>query len=110
MAVPWGDLPFTDLAIFDENVSSTESGVYAIMTKPDPQNKPNTYTVLYFGEAEDFSQRLDSQHEKIPCWQQNQKSGLYYELYIMSGSSQTQRQVIESQLISKYNPVCNQRA
>jgi hypothetical protein len=36
MGVKWGDLPFTDLAIFTGNVTSTESGVYAIMTKPDP--------------------------------------------------------------------------
>ena len=110
MSVNWGDLSFTDPELLNDGVDSTESGVYAIMTKPDPQNKPKTYTILYFGETHDFSDRVTDNHEKFDCWQQYQKSGLYYELYIMSNSSQTQRQTIESQLISKYGPICNKNA
>ena len=107
MGVKWGDLPFTDQAIFTGNVTSTESGVYAIMTKPDPQNKPDIYRILYFGETEDFSQRLDDNHEKYDCWKKNEVSGIYYELYVMHASTQQQRQQTESALVKQYDPVCN---
>jgi len=110
MAIEWGGLPFTTPAIFNGNVANKDSGVYVIMTKPEPQNKPQIYNVLYFGETENFSKRLDANHEKIHCWKQNQISGLYYSLYIMSGSPQEQRQSIESELIKIYNTSCNDRA
>jgi len=106
MAIEWGGLPFTTPAIFNGNVANKDSGVYVIMTKPEPQ----IYNVLYFGETENFSKRLDANHEKIHCWKQNQISGLYYSLYIMSGSPQEQRQSIESELIKIYNTSCNDRA
>jgi hypothetical protein len=107
MAIEWGGLSFTTPAIFNGNVASKESGVYAIMTKPEPQKKPQIYNVIYFGETENFSKRLDVNHEKIPCWKQNQISGLYYSLYMMSGSPQKQRQSIESELIKIHNTSCN---
>jgi len=109
MAIEWGGLPFTTPAIFNGNVTNKDSGVYAIMTKPDPQNKPQIYDVLYFGETENFSKKLDTNHEKIPCWKQNQISGLYYSLYIMSGAPQEQRRSIESVLIKIHNSSCNDR-
>ena len=109
MTIEWGGLLFTTPALFNGDVANKDSGVYAIMTKPDPQNKPQTYDVLYFGETENFSKRLDTNHEKILCWKQNQKSGLYYSLYIMYGSPQEQRQTLESQLIKMHNSLCNDR-
>jgi hypothetical protein len=107
MTIEWGGLPFTAPAIFNGNVASKDSGVYVIMTKPDPQNKPQTYDVLYFGETENFSKRLDTSHEKILCWKRYQINGLYYSLYIMSGSPQDQRQSIKSLLIKMHNSSCN---
>ena len=106
MTIEWGGLPFTTPAIFNGNVANKDSGVYVIMTKPEPQ----IYNVLYFGETENFSKILDANHEKIHCWKQNQISGLYYSLYIMSGSPQEQRQSIESELIKIYNTSCNDRS
>jgi len=109
MAVKWGDLSFTDAVTFSGSVPSTESGVYAIMTKPDPQNKPKTYTTLYFGETEDFSKRIDTNHEKYDCWNEKKINGLYYELYVMPNSSQEKRQKVESSLIKQYGPGCNEK-
>ena len=44
------------------------AAVYAIMIKPDPSNKPNTFRIIYFGESGNLSDRgFCESHQKYNC-------------------------------------------
>lgn len=85
-------------------------GVYAILTD-DPSSRPRPFRVLYFGEAENMQTRATAKHENFPAWQR--ETGLFGRLYrafhAMPGSTQVQRQMVESALIQAYNPPCNKK-
>jgi len=108
MVVSWGDLPFEEPMLLKFPAPSSEPGVFAVMTKPDPQKKPQNYRVIYFGVSDDFSKTIIEKHPKAECWQKNQLHGIYYELYKMSMSTSEQRKQIQDILVQKYDPVCNE--
>lgn len=109
MTITWGGIEFTGPHILSKCPTSNDSGLYSIMKKPDPISKPDTYTIIYFGESEDFSQRITSSHHKYDCWkkQAGSENGIYYGLNILPSSTEEKRREIESQLIEKYHPTCN---
>jgi hypothetical protein len=58
--------------------------VYAIMYKPDPDAKPETYAVIYVSHADDMSaERLPFNHPRAPCW--IQRAGNQWRVYIWAG-------------------------
>lgn len=80
------------------------------MFKPEPQNKPNTYRLIYFGESGNLSDRgFYRSHHKFRCWldQAGVESNIYIGIYKMPSSTPDQRRNIESSLINEYNPICN---
>jgi hypothetical protein len=85
-------------------------GVYVILTD-DPTASPRPYRALYFGESGTLWGRATSAHENYSSWQR--AAGPYVRLYrafhVMPGSTQRDRQVAESSLITAYNPPCNQK-
>lgn len=87
-----------------------QPGVYAILVY-DPSCRPRPYRVLYFGESQDIYSRATTSHEKYDDWRREAGPGvtLYRAFHFMSGSSQAQRQVVETNLIETYNPPCNQK-
>lgn len=109
MTITWGGIEFTGPHMLSFCPTGNSSGLYAIMIKPDPTNEPNTYTIIYFGETENFEERLTSSHHKYDCW--NQRIGsdgeIYYGLHIMPNSTEEQRRELEGLLIEKHNPICN---
>jgi hypothetical protein len=88
----------------------TREGVYAILVD-DSTARPRPFRAVYFGEAEDVRSRATATHENHSAWQR--EAGTYGRLYRafhpMPGSTQTQRQVVESALIAAYNTPCNQK-
>jgi hypothetical protein len=87
-----------------------QEGVYAILIE-DWRQSPRPFRVLYFGEAENLWWRATVSHEKHADWQR--EAGPYARIYRafhpMPGSTQRERQMVESALITMYNPVCNEK-
>jgi len=68
--------------------------VYAIMTRPDPQNCPNVYRALYIGELSNLSERgFVKSHHKYKCFIRNAGSedNLCIAIYLMPGSTEEDR-------------------
>lgn len=71
------------------------SVVYAVVDK----NK-----LIYVGITDNLKERM-SGHHKEDCWRRN-ISGTNC-LYVLSISSERDREIIERRIIDRYNPVCN---
>jgi hypothetical protein len=88
-----------------------KAAVYAIMTKQDdPTDKPASYLPIYIGQSENLDERgFIRSHHKFGCWMREAGStvNIFIAVYPMPNSTEADRQRIESQLISKYKPVCN---
>ena len=85
------------------------AGLYAILVY-DPFAKPRPYSVLYFGQSSNFSERaFPSGHHAYTCWiaRAGSASGLYVATYEMPNSSVAYRVALESQLVDQYIPPCN---
>src|SRR6185437_11494428 len=55
--------------------------VYAIMVKPDPDGKPETYAVIYVGHADDLSaEQFPFNHPRAECW--IRRAGNRWRIYI----------------------------
>lgn len=67
------------------------------------KTKPSFYAPIYIGETEDISERFDN-HHKMPCIFKNGAT------HLCTHTSSTEKKVRcaeEADLISNYNPVCN---
>jgi hypothetical protein len=83
------------------------TGIYAILV-PDAVWNPKPYRPIYFGETEDFSQRVSIAHERYGDWRREAGSAqLYVAQLWMFGSSKQGRTSIERGLIDAYKPTCN---
>lgn len=86
------------------------SAVYAITYKQDPDKKPNSHTVLYFGESEDLSQQAPALKIVEDFWMEN--GGILDELYVflhpMVGSNKSERSTVQYRLVTEYQPHVNQ--
>ncbi len=84
-------------------------GLYSIVVS-DVSWRPFPYRPLYFGESENLRSRATTSHENYLCWTRaGGTASLYRAFHYMTGSTRTQRQAAESQLIAFYNTPCNQR-
>jgi len=110
MTITWGEVRFDGPYPITEWDPPFKAAIYAIMMKPDPRNKPDTYRILYFGESSNLSERgFYRSHHKYQCWIQHAGSdaNLYIGIYPMPNSTQEDRQKVENKLVSQYNPECN---
>jgi hypothetical protein len=86
------------------------AAVYAIMMKSNPINRPETYSILYFGESSNLSERgFLRSHHKYHCFLQcaGSESNLYIGIHLMPESTLAQRQYVESNLIRQFKLPCN---
>ena len=107
MSITWGNYSFDGPYQITGWNPPYRSAVYAIMKKA---SEPNSYTIIYFGESENLSERgFISSHHKYSCFidEAGAESNLYIGIYLMPNSTQEERQAVESKLVSKYNPACN---
>lgn len=110
MSIKWGDVSFDGPYHIADWDPPYRAAVYAIMMKPDPENKPTTYRILYFGESSNLSERgFYRSHHKYDCWIQHvgSESNLYIGIYRMPNSTAEQRREVESDLVGQYHPTCN---
>lgn len=89
--------------------TTTKSSHICNNEKTDPINRPETYTILYFGESGNLDDRGFSTHHKRQCWINHADSlaNVYVGLHLMPASTEQERQLVESKLVSKYQPPCN---
>jgi predicted GIY-YIG superfamily endonuclease len=67
------------------------------------KTRPTYYRLVYIGETEDISQRFDS-HHKMPCIR---RIGITHLCTHKSDTDKKVRCAEEADLISNYNPICN---
>ena len=107
MSIKWGNYSFEGPYRLSSWEPPYRAGIYAIMKKAD---KPNNYTVIYFGESGNLSDRgFVNSHHKYSCFidEAGSESGIYIGTYLMPNSSASERQKIESELVNKFKPNCN---
>ena len=85
--------------------------VYAIVYKPDPEAKPETYAVIYVGHADYMSaEQLPFQHPRSACWVE--RAGSRWKIYICTyevpGGLRSHREQIAQELCAIYHPSCNE--
>jgi hypothetical protein len=86
--------------------------VYAIMYKPNPETRPETYAVIYVGHADDMTaERLPFNHPRAQCW--IRRAGNQWQVYICSyvvpGGLRSHREQIVQELAAIYRPTCNEQ-
>jgi hypothetical protein len=84
--------------------------VYAILCKPEPETRPDTYGVIYVGHADDLSaERFPFQHPRAACW--IRRAGSKWKVWIASyevpGGNRPHREQIARELTAIYRPGCN---
>jgi hypothetical protein len=88
------------------------AAVYAILYKPEAEDKPERYAVSYVGHSNDLSaERFPFQHPKAACWvaRAGSKWKVYICTYEVPGGSQAHREQIVRELIAIYRPSCNEQ-
>ena len=84
--------------------------VYAIVFKPQPEARPETYAVTYVGHADDLSaEQFPFNHPRAACWVQ--RAGSRWRVYICTfevpGGLRSHREQIAQELAAIYRPRCN---
>ena len=113
MSINWGDFEFDGPHKLQDWEPPRASAVYAIMFKGLPVKEPSSYTIAYFGEAENLAARgFPFNHERAHCWigLAGSRSNVYIGLHFMPGSTAEERREIERELIDKFRPDCNRES
>lgn len=84
--------------------------VYAVMCRNDAERKPQEFSVIYIGHADDLStERFPFKHRHAPAWikRAGSKWNLHVCYYEAPGAMRSHREQIAQELISIYKPSCN---
>jgi hypothetical protein len=84
--------------------------VYVIMYKPEPDKRPDRYTVIYVGHSDDLTgERFPFRHPRAACWTKRagDKWKVYIAYYEVPGGSRAHREQIARELTAVYKPGCN---
>ena len=113
MTISWGvrqRFKFTAAGALATWAAPVIPAVYAITYKQDPERKPKSHTVLYFGQAEDISTQAAVYHRSVlEVWNDNggDIGDLFIFIHPMPGSNSWERGQVHQQLIAEYGPECN---
>jgi len=103
MSIKWGKYQFKGPYQISTWNPPYRAAIYAIMKKG---SKPNTYTIIYFGESGNLSERgFVKSHHKYQDFIKDagSENNLYIGFLLMPNSSAEQRRKVESALKTKYN-------
>ena len=83
--------------------------VFAILYRPEPERKPESYGVIYVGHADNMSKvGFPFAHEASSCWlQRADRYALHICFYEVPGGTAAHREMITRELIAVYRPGCN---
>ena len=97
-----GPSPLNELEFPDE------PGIYAILNKPDPINRPNVFVVNFIGENSKLSSLSENLvtigKAELLISRAGSRDSLYIVLYPIPGSSEEERRQLKNSLIDKYKP------
>ena len=88
------------------------AAVFAVLYRPDEQDKPERYAVIYVGHADDLAgERLPFQHPRSPCWvaRAGSRWKLHIATYEVPGGTRGHREQIARELAAVYQPKCNEQ-
>src|SRR5262245_47863938 len=88
------------------------AAVYAVLYKPAPETKPETYAVIYVDHADDLSAAgFPFHHPRAACW--TARAGSRWRVYIATyevlGGLRSHREQIAQELCAIYKPTCNEQ-
>jgi hypothetical protein len=104
--------PFEGPRLLGGWTAPARPAVYAILYKPDPETKPETYAVTYVGHADDLSaEAFPFNHPRAACWVQRAGSRwkVYIAIYEVPGGLRSHREQIAQELCAIYHPGCNEQ-
>lgn len=84
--------------------------VYAILTRDDPERRPQQFSVIYVGHADDLAtQRFPFRHRHASRWVERAggKWNLHACFYEVPGGLRSHREQIAQELIAIYRPSGN---
>ena len=84
--------------------------LYAVTYKQDPDARPKSHTVLFFGQADDLSIQAQSINSQVGNWW-DRHGGRPAELFVfyhpLPGSNGSERRLLQEQLVAEYDPQGN---
>jgi hypothetical protein len=86
--------------------------VYAIMYKPDPEGKPETFAVIYVGHGDNLTaEGFPFNHPRALCWieRAGNRWQVYICTYVVPGGLRSHREQIAQELAAIYRPSCNEQ-
>ena len=86
------------------------AAVYAIVTRPEPESKPQQYAVIYVDHSEDLSsENFPFKHLRAPSWirRAGDRWNLHICTYEVPGGLPSHRMQIAHELVAIYRPSCN---
>ena len=86
------------------------AAVYAVLYRPDPDERPDRYAVTYVGHSDDLSrERFPFQHARAACWIKRAGSRWKVHIctYVAPGAGPAHREQIVRELLAVYRPGCN---
>lgn len=108
MTITWGKIRFDGPYKINNWDPPFRAAIYVIMI---PGDKEGYYKLIYIGESGNLSERgFYKNHHAYNCWIKyaDSESNLFIGIYPLPSSTQSERTKIEQQLISEYNPICNE--
>ncbi|MFC1608106.1 anti-sigma factor family protein [Candidatus Latescibacterota bacterium] len=87
-----------------------EAGIFAIMHRPDPENKPETFNIVYLGQSHKLlvtSHPWISQQKRRLISSTGSPDNIFIAVRYMPESSQKERNQIKRALIRKFKPQFN---
>ncbi len=84
--------------------------IYAIMMKPQPEDDPDGFQIIYLCQSDELRGENSHQtHDKYRCWFEKAgfKSNIYISAHVMPRSTFKEREELKNALISIHNPPCN---
>jgi hypothetical protein len=85
-------------------------GLFAVMYKPEPDTKPETYAVIYVGHSDNLADEgFPWQYPGAHCWAE--RAGSKWQVYVCTfnppGGGRSHREAMTHELIALYDPACN---
>ena len=102
--------PFEGPRVLAGFVPPERPAVYAIITRNDPTNKPQEFSVIFVGHSDDMSKSgFPFKHPAAQSWikRAGNKFNLHIAYYEAPGALPSHREQICRELMAVYQPSCN---
>jgi hypothetical protein len=103
--------PFEGPRVLAGWTAPTAPAVYAVMCRNDIEGKPQQYSVIYVGHAQDLStEGFPFRHPRSAAWiaRAGSKFNLHIAYFEIPGGLPSHREQMCRELLSIYEPSCNE--